>query len=410
MSPQSTVSAGIPRLSIVFAVPDFEPAVGGTTRQTGLQARELAARGHRVAVVAHRTDGRWAKREARDGLTVYRIGRAGRGRLSEKLALGMLWLWLARRRGRIDILQTVMWANGALAATAAGLREHTAVLWAIDGEVADATDLGRPGLGPLSRLLRRARHKALTSCEHVVLTPKMLEELSAHGLSGRVIPVPVDGKNFRPPNEEERSEARRQLEIEPTELVVLTLGHLQARKRIDRLIDAFARIEQPARLVIVGGSRQASDDVEGELRRQVADLGLEDRVIFTGAVQQPRPFLWAADVFVLTSEREGMPNSILEAMSVGLPCVVPESAGGDALLDETTGFVLPTAEPGDLAAALGIVMADREQAASRAMAARTRADEFDVGRVCDEYERLYYEMSHVTGAAGEPTPGGERVT
>ena len=66
---------------MIFAVPDFDPSVGGTTRQTRVQAEALARRGYRVAVVTRRLVADWPAHELVDGLEVFRIGPPGRGRL-----------------------------------------------------------------------------------------------------------------------------------------------------------------------------------------------------------------------------------------------------------------------------------------------------------------------------------------
>src|SRR5439155_15743898 len=103
--------------TIVFAVPDFEPSVGGTTRQAGVQARALLRGGYDVAVVTRRFDSAWPPHEVLDGLPVYRIGPPGRGRRRAAWsALAELAWWFARRRRNVSVVQTVMWAEAALSA------------------------------------------------------------------------------------------------------------------------------------------------------------------------------------------------------------------------------------------------------------------------------------------------------
>ena len=192
--------------TIVFAVPDFEPAVGGTSRQVGLQARELQRRGYDVVVVTRCFERGWKRFEVLDGLPVHRIGRPGRGLLADRHGLVMLAAWLRRRRGKIGVLHTVMWPNAPLAAAVAGVLDRTVVVWAIMGEIADAL----APKGPQRRPLTRVRRRILARCTHVVLTSAMKDEFVA--LSGRTdvetIPVPVDLAESRPPTAEERAGAR----------------------------------------------------------------------------------------------------------------------------------------------------------------------------------------------------------
>lgn len=378
---------------IVFVVPDFEPAVGGTVRQTGLQARALAHRGHRVAVVTRRVEPSWPRHESIDGLEVWRLGPAGTGRARGWLTVGSLALWLRRRRRTVAAVQTVMWPDAALASSVGGLRARTAVLWALDGEPSAALR-GRRGL---RRALGGLRRAVLRGCRNIALTPTMLGELREVGLGAgaAVIPVPVDTRHFRPPSEDERGGARRQLGLAGDAYVVTYVGHLQARKAVDRLLEAFRRLldHQPrAYLLIVGGEPGGVDDVGSELREQASAPGLRDRVVFCGVVPDPIPQLWASDVFVLPSSREGMPNSILEALACGLVAVAPASAGGAHLL-AGCGVVPPSNDPGDLFAVLRELGSDPERRSALAARARRRALEYDVANVVSSYERLYADMA-----------------
>ncbi|MBA2372167.1 MAG: glycosyltransferase family 4 protein, partial [Chloroflexi bacterium] len=220
-----------------------------------------------------------------------------------------------------------------------------------------------------------------------------------------VIPVPVDSARFRPPTQAERLKARAALDIDPDAFTVVFVGHLQSRKRVDRLIAAFAAIDEReprSRLLLVGGTSGAADDAEEQLRLQAANLGVSDSVAFFGPVNEPEQHLWAADVFVLPSDREGMPNSILEAMSCGLPCIAPPSAGGEELLNDETGIVPRSADPGDLLVPLQRLAEEPALRGSLGRAARRHALEYDVERVIGDYEQLYARMT-AAGRAAEPT-------
>jgi len=133
--------------------------------------------------------------------------------------------------------------------------------------------------------------------------------------------------------------------------------------------------------------------VEEQLRAQVDSLGLSESVIFFGAIEAPERHLWASDVFVLASDREGMPNSIIEAMSCGLPCIAPASAGGTELLDEDSGIVPPTGEPEDLLPALRRLIDQPHLRTQLGRVARMRALRYHVDQVILDYERVYSEIA-----------------
>jgi L-malate glycosyltransferase len=400
-SVQVPPSAAAPSLRgiVVFAVPDFDPLVGGTTRQAGLQARALVARGYDVVVVTRRRRREWPRREDVDGLRVWRLGLPGRGRAAEKLAVAGLSIWLRRRRKEIAVLQLVMWPDAVLAAAAAGLELRTVMLWAIRGEIEHTL---RPGSSSGRRLQASMRRSLLRRTAHVVLTPRMASEMAASGLSRDpvIIPVPVDRGRFRPPPPGERERARARLRLRPSAFTIVYVGHLEERKGLDRLVAAVAILvaeRRDVRLLLVGGTRGTPEDTDRRLRRQVERLALDDVVTFCGIATDPTPYLWAADAFVLPSVREGMPNSIIEAMACKLASVAPPSAGGDELLDDgETGLVPPTNDPHHLAAALRQLADDPEQRAALARAAESRAGAFDIERVIEDYERLYHALAAAT--------------
>jgi glycosyltransferase involved in cell wall biosynthesis len=326
---------------------------------------------------------------------VVRLGLAHRGRVAEAHALLSLAAWLTVRRRKVDVLQTVMWPDAWASAALAGLLRRTVVLWAIRGEASAAI---RTGTSAPRRGLGRARRALLRRCVHVTLTPAMAAELEALGNTIRteIIPVPVDTAHFRSPTPNERRDARAALGLDETAFAIVYVGHLEERKAVDRLLEAVALLAGDGiavAIVVVGGARGLPTDTEQELRRRAAGDDLSGLVHFVGVQADPRPYLWAADALVLPSVREGMPNSLLEAMACGLPCVAPASAGGDELLDPETGIVPPSNAPGDLAAALRELAADPARRRQLGDAARARVGRFGIDEIAELYEQLYSELA-----------------
>jgi glycosyltransferase involved in cell wall biosynthesis len=347
-------------------------------------------------VLTRRGDPSWPRHERIDGVEVRRLGPAGAGRARGWLTVGAAALWLRRRRRTVRVVQTVMWANASVVSMLAVLRARTAVLWALDGEASTTLRGGSPA----RRGISRARRAALRGCRHVALTAAMLDELRDVGLGDRsaVIPVPVDTEHFRLPSAVDRAQARLRLGLAEDSFVVIYVGHLQARKALDRLLEAFRRLSAErsnARLLVVGGEPGGQDDIGDELRKQSADAHLDGLVSFCGVVQDPIRHLWASDVFVLPSSREGMPNSVLEALACGLPAVAPASAGGTHLLSGC-GIVPPSNDPEDLLDALRSLASDPARRAALASRARARASEYDIQRVIERYELLYADMAGET--------------
>lgn len=149
----------------------------------------------------------------------------------------------------------------------------------------------------------------------------------------------------------ERSAARAALGLGDG-FFVTTVGRLAPEKNFPLLIDAFAKAtanDPAARLVFVGdGSERIS------LEQQAAKVGIADRVTFLGWRKDVAAILPAFDVFALSSLSEGLPMSMLEAMSAGVPIV--STAVGDipeVITDRQTGRLVPTRETDALAEAIG---------------------------------------------------------
>ena len=122
---------------------------------------------------------------------------------------------------------------------------------------------------------------------------------------------------------------------------VISIARLTEQKRLERLIAAFARVaDKDARLLILGEGEDRAT-----LERQVGDLGLSDRVSLPGYVADVAAALHRADVFVLTSDYEGLPAAVLEAMAANCPVLCTDcfpaartlltSAEGCALITDT---------------------------------------------------------------------------
>ncbi|MCU1426807.1 MAG: glycosyl transferase group 1 [Actinomycetia bacterium] len=379
--------------TVVFVVPDFEPTLGGTTRQTHNQASELRARGYDVLVLTQRLELHWPRSELRNGLRLQRVGPSGRTFLRMKLLVLSMSRWLRQHRDDIAVVNVIMYPDFVVSAALAGLADRTVMCWAGLGDATDTVGTS----GPLRAPLRAIRRRALSSAAQVALTPALREELDRLHL-GRdvtVIPTPVNVDEFRPATPEERRAARRAIGVTDDELVIAYTGHLRALKRVERLVEAFERLVasgRPARLVLVGSSRDDLVDSPTALREQLGRVEVRDRIIITGAVADVRPYLHAADAFVLPSDREGLSNSVLEALASGVPVVAPPSAAGDQVLDETCGIIPESNNPSHLYAALISLADDPEYRARLAVGARRAAERFALGRVVNEYEGLYSRL------------------
>ena len=172
---------------------------------------------------------------------------------------------------------------------------------------------------------------------------------------------------------------------------VMFTGRLHPQKNLPLLLEAWTEVARrsPANLILVGpgNDRQSLAALAGE-------LGIADRVQFTGAVTNPADYLRAADLFVLPSVAEGMSNSLLEAMATALPCVVSGIGGNtDLITDGQTGRLVGEATAPAWSKALLELLADPAVAHRLGTAARRRVDEeFALRVVVDRYLEVYRSL------------------
>jgi glycosyltransferase involved in cell wall biosynthesis len=186
-----------------------------------------------------------------------------------------------------------------------------------------------------------------------------------------------------------RAETRAELGLGPAERVALTVGSLTPQKAQHVLLEAFARVasEVPGSRLLVAGEGPLRSTLEA--RRDA--LGLGESVVFLGAREDVADLLEAADVFTLSSRREGLPVTLLEAMRAGRPAAVTRAGGcAEAVTDGATGALVPVDDAGALGAALGALLADPGRGARLGQAGRERWErEFAAERMVRETEALY---------------------
>jgi glycosyltransferase involved in cell wall biosynthesis len=158
----------------------------------------------------------------------------------------------------------------------------------------------------------------------------------------------------------DRDEARLQLGIASTALVLSAVGNLHVYKGHADLLQSLSLISArlPESWVLIVAGRDVQGSLEN-LRRRAHDLGLSRNVRFVGERNDVPVILSAADIHISASHHEGFPNNILEAMSAGLP-VVATAVGGvpEQIIDGETGILVPARDHAALAAAIEALVAD----------------------------------------------------
>lgn len=168
--------------------------------------------------------------------------------------------------------------------------------------------------------------------------------------------VGIDLSEFPRRTEETHRAAKAQLAqslgIEPDAYVALMVARIDANKRQLDAIQAIYDANNnsfPAHLVLAG---TGSVEDEQKCHHLVESLDIADKVHFLGYRSDVLELLTAADVFLLISDREGLPRSIMEALAVGTKVIATDIRGSSDLLHHDAGLLIPTRQPQRLAQAL----------------------------------------------------------
>lgn len=282
-----------------------------------------------------------------------------------------------------DLLMTYNW--GAIEwAMAASLRPRCRLIHCESGFGPE--EVGR-------QISRRVlfRRIALARAQNLIVPSRTLVDiaaatwkLKAHRIA--YIPNGVDYDRFSaPPNPTLCADLG--LDRFEKRLLVGTAAPLRPEKNLPRLLRAFARLdpELGARLVILG------DGSEREALCELArELDLTDRVLFAGHVEAVESVLGAFDLFVMSSDTEQMPNSLIQAMASGLPVAATDV--GDVRLivsSENREFIVAPGDPQPLADAISKLLRDRGRRTELGRANRRKVErDFRQERMFESYKTL----------------------
>jgi glycosyltransferase involved in cell wall biosynthesis len=300
-------------------------------------------------------------------------------------------LWSVMRRYRPHIVHTHTAKAGLLGRLAARLAGVPIIVHTYHGHVLHGY------YGPVKNWALRKMEKSLAwfTDRLVTVSEQVKNDLIGYGVASaeriRVIPLGLDLEPFLNAHKL-RGEFRREKRLGQELKLVGIVGRIFPIKNHRLFLESAVRIaarEPAARFVVVGDGVLRSS-TEQQARR----LGIADRVLFTGW-RSDLPRIYAdLDILVVTSDNEGTPLSVIEAMAASRP-VVATRVGGvpDLIRDYHTGRLVPPGDPGCIAGAVLDLLSHPEKAQDigrKAMnAARAR---FDVKRLVHDMDHLYREL------------------
>lgn len=383
-------------MRILITTGIFPPDIGGPATYVPRIAASLSSRGHEVTVLAPKDRG--VRCPISDPpYKLVRFPRAGFLRYANYvIELSRATAKILREARTCDL----MYVNGLSLACAIGsqlTRKPMVVKIVGDGAWELAYNRGwttanlddfQQLTGPRIEVFRASRHAAARQARTVIVPSRYLGQITEQWR----VPhdrIEVVYNAFVEPEQEGRWP---QVDI-PTSFQegfrVLTVGRLLLHKRIADILRVIERMDA-VRLVVVGdGPRR------GALQRLVANLGLANRVFFTGQVSQHE--VWGlmtryAQAIVLNSTYEGFPHILLEAAHFGVPIVATSVGGTPEIVDHgRNGFLIAPESPQELLLALETLSGDPELRQRLADRARDVTARFSFERMINDTERVLLE-------------------
>ncbi len=189
-----------------------------------------------------------------------------------------------------------------------------------------------------------------------------------------------------------------------TTFTFISVGGLRREKNYELLIEAFYKIKDlDCKLILIG-----KGDQENKLKEKVKYLELENRIIFQGFDNNPFKYLSKANCFVLSSNFEGFPNSMQEALACNLPVISTDCQSGprEILASETDinkilendieilkyGILVPVNNADQLARAMRLIYNDNNLQKNLREKASERAKDFDIAKIGDQFKKTLFAL------------------
>ena len=243
--------------------------------------------------------------------------------------------------------------------------------------------------GPLSRwLYMRAAARVVTTGE--AIKRDLVERNGFRASRIESVPTGIDAGRFRPG---ERKASRAKFGLPQDKTLVGIVATLRSWKGHAVLLDALTSLPAHIELVIVGDGPQRE-----ALEKKIVQLNLRGRVHMQGQQADVLPWLRALDIFALPSyANEGVPQSLVQAMLVELPCVTTAVGGIPELAEhDRTALVVPPRDAGALAAAIERLAGNEGLRRELGEAARKHCVEgYSYERMLDRMENIFRNVSGI---------------
>jgi len=380
---------GIAGLNILQLSYEYPPIGGGGSRVAFGLSRELANRGHQVHVVTMRY-GELPLRERLDGVTVHRVPCIRRSKFHCSLPEAGLYLARARPvlakltgQHRFDVVHGHFILPGGI--NAGWLSRRSGLPYVLTAHGSDVPGYNPHRLHLAHSLSAPLWHRATRDAGSIICPSRSIEAL-VHARNAR-LPMTVIPYGF----ETDRYRLDR-----PREKRILTVSRLLRRKGVQDLIAAVSETEFPYEVHVVG------DGPHLEALRRLARTSATS-VTFHGWLDNRSPELTSlyetSEIFVLPSEAENFPVSLMEAMAAGLAVVTSRGTGCAEVVGDA-GVLVGAGDPAELRDVLLRLTGDPQEVADLGRRARERLErDLSWSSIAGRHEQLYRKQLPIGDAA-----------
>ena len=173
--------------------------------------------------------------------------------------------------------------------------------------------------------------------------------------------------------------------------VAVAVGRLVPSKGYENLVEALSAVNgvTPLRLLLIGDG-----PLRGRIDSKARELGVGDKIDFTGSVSNPHKYAVKCDIFICSSLFEGFSNSLLEALALGLPIVSTDhDFGANEIIENgKSGILVPVGDPEKMAETVLRLLQDKTLATKMGEEAKKRVREFSVEKMTRENLRIFREI------------------
>ena len=178
---------------------------------------------------------------------------------------------------------------------------------------------------------------------------------------------------------------RDELQLAPTDSLLLCIAEFIPRKRHSDIIQALKKLNRPDIHLALAGS----GDLQTEIEQLTYKSGLKKQVHFLGNRSDIPRLISASNATLLTSQQEGLPRSIMEALSMGTPVIGTNIRGIKDLLADNSGLLVEVGDTEALAQAMAYIVDNPDAAIQMGQRGQSKIAEYDINKIVQIYAELY---------------------